>query len=65
MLTLERFEEASEVVKQAISKTKLMQSDYLTEMTGNKVYLKPENMHEHSPRAKRRQALRERSFPLL
>ncbi len=44
MLTLEKFEEASEVVKQVISKTKLMQSDYLTEMTGNKVYLKPENM---------------------
>ena len=44
MLTLERFEEASEVVKQVISKTKLMQSDYLTETTGNKVYLKPENM---------------------
>ena len=44
MLTLEKFEEASEVVKQVISKTKLMQSDYLTEATGNKVYLKPENM---------------------
>ena len=44
MLTIEKFEEASEVVKQVISKTKLMQSDYLTEMTGNKVYLKPENM---------------------
>lgn len=44
MLTLEKFEEASEVVKRVTSRTKLVYSDYLSEQTGNKVYLKPENM---------------------
>ena len=44
MLTLEKFEEATEVVKKVILETKLVYSDYLTEQTGNKVYLKPENM---------------------
>ena len=44
MLTLEKFEEASEVVKQVTLETKLIYSDYYSQMTGNKVYLKPENM---------------------
>ncbi len=44
MLTLEKFEEASEVVKRVTSRTKLVYSDYLSGQTGNKVYLKPENM---------------------
>ena len=44
MLTLEKFEESTEVVKKVILETKLVYSDYLTEQTGNKVYLKPENM---------------------
>lgn len=44
MLTLDKFEEATEVVKKVILKTNLVFSDYLTEQTGNKVYLKPENM---------------------
>ncbi|MFA9376599.1 MAG: threonine ammonia-lyase [Lachnotalea sp.] len=44
MLTLENFEEATEVVKQVILETKLVYSDYFSEQTGNKVYLKPENM---------------------
>ena len=44
MMTLEKFEEASEVVKKVTNKTKLVHSAYLSEMTGNKVYLKPENM---------------------
>lgn len=44
MLTLEKFEEASEVVKQVTLETKLVYSDYLSQATGNKVYLKPENM---------------------
>lgn len=44
MLTLEAFEEASEVVKEATQETKLVFSEYLTNQTGNKVYLKPENM---------------------
>lgn len=44
MLTLDRFEEASEKVKEVIQETKLLYSDYLSGQTGNKVYLKPENM---------------------
>ena len=44
MLTLKEFEEASEIVKQVTSETKLIYSDYFSEKTGNKVYLKPENM---------------------
>ncbi|MGN0168455.1 MAG: threonine ammonia-lyase [Acetatifactor sp.] len=44
MLTLEKFEEASEVVKRVTLETKLVFSDFLSNQTGNKVYLKPENM---------------------
>lgn len=44
MLTLDKFEEASEVVKKVTLETKLVYSDYLSAKTGNKVYLKPENM---------------------
>ncbi|MDE7013868.1 MAG: threonine ammonia-lyase, partial [Kineothrix sp.] len=44
MLTLDKFEEASEVVKKVTLETKLVYSDYLSAQTGNKVYLKPENM---------------------
>ncbi len=43
-LTLEKFEEASEVVKRVTLETKLVFSEYLSAQTGNKVYLKPENM---------------------
>ncbi len=44
MLTLEKFEEASEVVRRVTLETKLVYSDYFSGQTGNKVYLKPENM---------------------
>ena len=44
MLTLDKFEEASEIVKKATQETKLIYSKYFSEQTGNKVYLKPENM---------------------
>ncbi len=44
MLTLEKFEEASEIVKKVTLETKLIYSSYLSTATGNKVYLKPENM---------------------
>lgn len=44
MLTLDKFEEASEVVKRVTLETKLVYSDYFSAQTGNKVYLKPENM---------------------
>ena len=43
-LTLEKFEEATDVVSKVISETKLVYSDYFSQQTGNKVYLKPENM---------------------
>ena len=44
MFTLEKFEAASEIVKQVTKPTKLVYSDYLSQQTGGKVYLKPENM---------------------
>ena len=44
MLILEAFEEASEIVKQVTQETKLIYSAYFSDQTGNKVYLKPENM---------------------
>ncbi len=44
MLTLEAFEEASEKVKEVTLETKLVYSDHFSHLTGNKVYLKPENM---------------------
>ncbi len=44
MLTLEAFEEASEIVKKVTTNTKLIYSDYFSAQSGNKVYLKPENM---------------------
>ncbi len=44
MLTLERFEEASELVKKVTNPTKLVYSQFLSEQTGGKIYLKPENM---------------------
>lgn len=43
-LTLDKFEEASEVVKRVTADTKLIYSEHFSRMTGNKVYLKPENM---------------------
>lgn len=44
MLTLEKFEEASEVVKRVIQETKLVYSEYFSSQSGNRVYFKPENM---------------------
>ena len=44
MLTLEKFEEAAEAVSKVTSETKLVYSEYFSDQTGNKVYLKPENM---------------------
>lgn len=44
MLTLEKFEEASELVKKVTNPTKLVYSQFLSEQTGGKIYLKPENM---------------------
>lgn len=44
MLTLERFEEATEVVNKITLETKLVYSEYFSNQTGNKVYFKPENL---------------------
>ena len=44
MMTLEKFEEAAEIVKKVILPTNLMYSEYFSAQTGNKVYFKPENM---------------------
>ncbi len=43
-LTLEKFEEAAEKVKEVTLKTNLVFSEYFSNQSGNKVYLKPENM---------------------
>lgn len=44
MMTLDKFEEATEAVKSVTLRTKLIYSDYFSDTTGNKVFLKPENM---------------------
>lgn len=44
MLTLEKFEEASEEVKKVTLETKLIYSDFLSRQTGGRIYIKPENM---------------------
>ena len=43
-LTMERFEKATDIVAQVTNETKLLYSPHFSNMTGNKVYLKPENM---------------------
>ena len=44
MFTLEEFKNARKVLSGVIRNTSLMPSDYLSKVTGNNVYLKPENM---------------------
>lgn len=44
MLTLEKFEEAYEVVRGVAKETKLLYSKSLSQQVGNKVYFKPENL---------------------
>lgn len=44
MFTLDKFEEASEIVKRVTKPTNLIYSEYFSAQTGAKVYLKPENM---------------------
>lgn len=43
-LTLEKFEEAADKVQEVTLKTNLVYSEYFSAQSGNKVYLKPENM---------------------
>ncbi len=45
-MTLDKFEKAYEIVQDVILETKLVYSDYYSDLTGNKVYLKPENMQK-------------------
>lgn len=43
-LSLQKFEEASEKVREVTLQTNLVYSEYFSAQSGNKVYLKPENM---------------------
>ena len=43
-MNLDKFEEATEAVKKVTLRTKLIYSEYFSKNSGNKVYLKPENM---------------------
>ena len=43
-LTLEKFEQAYEIVKKVTKPTGLIESEFFSQSCGNKVYLKPENM---------------------
>ncbi len=43
-LTLEKFEEAYNIIKKVVLPTKLVESEYYSNLTGNKIFLKPENM---------------------
>ena len=45
-MDLKSFEKASETVRRVTADTHLVYSDYFSEMSGNKVYLKPENMQK-------------------
>lgn len=45
-LTLAKFEEAYDIVQKVVLPTKLIYSDYFSSITGNKVYFKPENLHQ-------------------
>ena len=63
MLTLEKFEEASEIVKKVTLETKLVYSDYFSAQTGNRVYLKPENLQFTGAYKLRGAYYRSASFP--
>ena len=44
MLTLDQFKEARGVLRGVITKTDLVYSKYFSDLCGNQVYLKPENL---------------------
>ena len=44
MMTLDKFEEASERVKEVVLPTNLIYSEYYSMQTGGKIYFKPENL---------------------
>ena len=43
-LSLEKFKEAAEIVKNVTVPTNLVYSDYFSKQTGNKINIKPENL---------------------
>lgn len=43
-LSLEKFEQAYDIIQRVILPTNLIKSDFFSDMTGNRVYLKPENL---------------------
>ena len=44
MLTMKKFEDAYEKIEKIVLPTSLVKSDYYSQLTGNRVYLKPENL---------------------
>ncbi len=44
MLTMEKFEEAYNIVQKVVNPTSLLYSDFFSQISGNKVYFKPENL---------------------
>lgn len=46
MMTLEKFEQAYEAVQKVILKTKLVYSDYYSNLSSNEIYLKTENLQK-------------------
>lgn len=62
-MTLEKFEEACEIVGRVTNKTGLVYSQCFSDQCGNKVYLKPENMQKTG--ASRSEVLTIRSAPCL
>lgn len=44
MLTMKKFEDAYEKISRIVLPTNLVKSDYYSKLTGNQVYLKPENL---------------------
>ncbi len=45
-IPMEKFEEAVEIVGRVTKETKLIPSEYYSELTGNKVFFKPENLQK-------------------
>ena len=59
MLTLESFEQASEIVKQVTQETKLIKSSYFSELTGNSTWCLLQDQH---PYRRRKSKGTDRSF---
>ena len=45
-LSLEKFEEAYELLERVVLPTNLIYSEYFSQSTGNRVYFKPENLQQ-------------------